>query len=156
MQQAARRGLATRPPLDGNAYAVLGVPRSVSAAELKSAYRKLARAWHPDVSTRKDAKEIFPHITRSYEILSDEQQRHAYDFVLNHRIPFESPETFQAFYARAVQSAQALEPGVVTARLSQRAAGAIRPLSAREGALGQYTASHINLAAPPPTRKCCF
>ena len=100
----ASRGLATRPPLEENAYAVLGVTRGVSQAELKSAYRKMARAWHPDVSTRKDARAVFPHITRSYEILSDKQQRHAYDYVLDNRIPLESPEAFQAFYERAVQS----------------------------------------------------
>ena len=72
-----RRGLCTarRPPLDGDAYHVLGVERGVSERQLKAAYRKMARDWHPDVSQQAGAKDVFPHITRSYEILSDQQQR---------------------------------------------------------------------------------
>jgi len=100
---AARRGLATtsRPNLDGDAYAVLGVHPEASAKELKSAYRELARKWHPDVSKQPDALDVFPHITRSFELLSDEQQRPVYDCVRD--LPgLKSPESFQAVYARAL------------------------------------------------------
>lgn len=98
-----RRGLATasRPNLDGDAYAVLGVLPEASAKELKSAYRALARTWHPDVSKQPDAVEVFPHITRSFELLSDEQMRPVYDCVRD--LPgLKSPESFQAVYARAI------------------------------------------------------
>ena len=53
-QRSVCRRLCTarsaRPQLDGDAYSVLGVERDVSASQLKTAYRKLARDWHPDVS----------------------------------------------------------------------------------------------------------
>ena len=97
-----RRALSTRPPLEGDAYAILGAERGSSAKDLKKAYHRLARSWHPDVSSQPDAAFVFPHISRSYEILSDAQQRHLYDFILAKRLlPLATPDRFQAFYARA-------------------------------------------------------
>ena len=52
-------------------YEVLGVPRSASADELKSAYRNLARKYHPDVSDEPEAEEKFKEINEAYAILSD-------------------------------------------------------------------------------------
>ncbi len=60
-------------------YDVLGVSRGVTQDELKKAYRRLARQYHPDVSSDPDAGERFKEISEAYEILSDDQKRSAYD-----------------------------------------------------------------------------
>ncbi len=60
-------------------YEVLGVPRSASEDELKSAFRGLARKCHPDVSDAPDAEEKFKEINEAYAVLSDSEKRAAYD-----------------------------------------------------------------------------
>ena len=60
-------------------YDVLGVSRAASPDELKRAYRRLAREYHPDVSSAPDADERFKEISEAYEVLSDDQKRAAYD-----------------------------------------------------------------------------
>ncbi len=62
-------------------YDVLGVRRTASADEIKSAYRRLARQYHPDVSkeTKKVAEEKFKEISEAYEVLADEAKRRRYD-----------------------------------------------------------------------------
>jgi molecular chaperone DnaJ len=61
-------------------YAVLGVPRTVTTAELRKAYRKLARKHHPDVNPgNKAAEERFKEISSAYDVLSDESRRKLYD-----------------------------------------------------------------------------
>ena len=60
-------------------YEVLGVGRSASEDELKSAFRGLAREYHPDVSSHPDAEEKFKEINEAYAILSDREKRAAYD-----------------------------------------------------------------------------
>ena len=52
-------------------YDILGVNRSATAEELKSAYRRLARQYHPDVSTQADGGERFKEISEAYEVLSN-------------------------------------------------------------------------------------
>lgn len=62
-------------------YAVLGVPKNAAEKDVKSAYRKLARKWHPDVNpnTRKAAEEKFKDIQEAYEVLGDPAKRKKYD-----------------------------------------------------------------------------
>lgn len=60
-------------------YDVLGVSRSASNDEIKKAFRKLARQYHPDVSDAPDAEDRFKEINEAYQVLSDDQRRAAYD-----------------------------------------------------------------------------
>lgn len=60
-------------------YDVLGVPRSASAADVKKAFRKLAKTWHPDQSKDPKAKEKFAEVNGAYEILGDEKKRGQFD-----------------------------------------------------------------------------
>mmetsp|Transcript_7595 Transcript_7595/g.13700 ORF Transcript_7595/g.13700 Transcript_7595/m.13700 type:complete len:454 (+) Transcript_7595:268-1629(+) len=60
-------------------YSVLNVARSADKAEIKSAYRKLAKKFHPDANPGKDTTEQFQEVNRAYEILSDEDKRKKYD-----------------------------------------------------------------------------
>jgi len=64
---------------DEDYYQTLGVNRNASGAEIKSAFRKLARKLHPDVNKAADAKEKFQVVSRAYEILSDDEMRQRYD-----------------------------------------------------------------------------
>ncbi len=60
-------------------YDILGVPKTSTAAEIKSAYRKLALKWHPDRNKTKEAEEKFKEINQAYEVLSDKEKKAKYD-----------------------------------------------------------------------------
>ena len=61
-------------------YAVLGVPRSASQKEIREAFRKLARKYHPDVNPgNAEAEELFKEISAAHEVLSNEGDRASYD-----------------------------------------------------------------------------
>jgi molecular chaperone DnaJ len=60
-------------------YALLGVTREASEAEIKKAYRKLAMEYHPDRNPAPEAEARFKEITEAYEVLRDPQKRSAYD-----------------------------------------------------------------------------
>jgi curved DNA-binding protein len=61
-------------------YAILGVSRDATDKEIKQAYRRLARKYHPDVNPgNKEAEEKFKEISEAYEVLSDKEKREKYD-----------------------------------------------------------------------------
>jgi len=80
---AGRRGpniVAMRSRQGGeDYYDTLGVGSHASEGEIKSAFRKLARKWHPDVNKSPGAQERFQQIVHAYEVLSDAQKRRNYD-----------------------------------------------------------------------------
>ena len=60
-------------------YDILGVPRNASTEDIKQAFRKLARQYHPDVNKASDAEEKFKEINEAYGVLSDPDKRSRYD-----------------------------------------------------------------------------
>lgn len=66
-----------------NYYEILGVNKDVNNYELKKAYRKLAKMYHPDTNNNENSDEIFKLINNAYEILSNEVTRKNYDYELN-------------------------------------------------------------------------
>ena len=65
-------------------YKILGVARDASADDIKKAYRKLARKYHPDVSKEKNAEESFKEVSEAYETLRDPEKRAAFDQLGSH------------------------------------------------------------------------
>src|SRR5256886_8074557 len=66
-------------------YKILGVERGASDEDIKKAYRKLARKYHPDVSKEPNAKEQFQEVSEAYETLRDKEKRAAFDSLGTHR-----------------------------------------------------------------------
>ena len=60
-------------------YNVLGVPKAAASADIKKAFRRLAKQYHPDQSTEPKAKDKFAEVSAAYEILGDEKKRGAFD-----------------------------------------------------------------------------
>jgi curved DNA-binding protein len=61
-------------------YAVLGVSQHASLEEIRLAYRRCARAFHPDLSTDPDAEARFREVNEAYEVLANAEKRRAYDY----------------------------------------------------------------------------
>jgi curved DNA-binding protein len=83
-------------------YAVLGVARGASEDDIKKAYRRPARKYHPDVSKEKDAEERFKEIAEAYQTLSDKEKRAAYDELGSHRPgeDFRPPPGWESHFAQ--------------------------------------------------------
>src|SRR5947209_5046258 len=60
-------------------YSILGVAKSATDKEIKSAYRKLALQYHPDRNKTKEGEEKFKEVTKAYEVLSDVEKKQTYD-----------------------------------------------------------------------------
>ncbi|QXX73459.1 DnaJ C-terminal domain-containing protein [Methylovirgula sp. HY1] len=75
-------------------YIVLGVTKAADSAEIKKAFRKLAKKYHPDQSSEPKAKEKFAEVSAAYEILGDEKKRGAFD---RGEIDAEGKPRFQGF-----------------------------------------------------------
>ena len=71
-----------------NYYEILGITRNANPDQIKKAYRKLARKYHPDISKEANAEENMKAINVAYDTLSNEQKKTEYDFQLDH------PEAF--------------------------------------------------------------
>lgn len=86
-------------PAATDLYAVLGVPRDATEDQIRSAYRKLARRYHPDVNPNdKAAEERFKQISFAYDVLSDREKRARYDeFGIQGLEPGFDPEQARAF-----------------------------------------------------------
>lgn len=66
-------------------YAIMGVKPTDDLKTIKTAYRRLARKYHPDVSKETDAEARFKEVAEAREVLSDEQRRAEYDQLWQHR-----------------------------------------------------------------------
>lgn len=77
------RHLQSNASRQADYYQVLELEsKSASDADIKAAYRRLARKWHPDISTAPNATTIFKNLTRAFETLIDEERRAEYDQIL--------------------------------------------------------------------------
>lgn len=66
-------------------YAILGVQPTDDLKTIKTAYRRLARKYHPDVSKENDAEAKFKDLAEAWEVLKDDQRRAEYDQLWQHR-----------------------------------------------------------------------
>lgn len=78
-------------------YAILGVESNADLKAIKTAYRRLARKYHPDVSKEADAEKKFKEIAEAYEVLKDNEKRAEYDQIrqYGHGQHFEAPPGWQ-------------------------------------------------------------
>ena len=104
-------------------YAILGVAHGASDEEIKKAYRRLARKYHPDVSREPNAKERFQDVAEAYETLKDKEKRAAYDGLGSHRAgqDFQPPPDWQQrFHAAGMDDLGGIDLSDLFASLGAR------------------------------------
>jgi curved DNA-binding protein len=123
-------------------YASLGLEHGASDAEVKKAYRRLARKYHPDVSKEPDAEARFKEIAEAYQTLKDPEKRAAYDQLGKHPSgeEFHPPPGWQQQYSDSAFSADDLDLSDLFAQLRGRAA--------RGGARGASPGRDYEVAVP--------
>ena len=116
-------------------YAILGVERGASAEDIKKAYRKLARKYHPDVSKEPNAEEKFKEMGEAYETLKDPEKRAAYDRLGQHAAgqEFQPPPDWGAQFAGAGTAFDDIDLADLFAGLAGRQGGAPRRSRAATG-----------------------
>lgn len=110
-------------------YKTLGLARGASDDDVKKAYRRLARKYHPDVSREKDAEERFKEIAEAYETLKDPQKRAAYDGLGAYRSGEQfrpSPDWFDRFHVNGASDLGGIDLSDLFASFGFRGAGGAR------------------------------
>ncbi|MGH9641491.1 MAG: DnaJ C-terminal domain-containing protein [Terriglobales bacterium] len=109
-------------------YASLGLQRGASEEDIKKAYRRLARKYHPDVSKEAGAEEKFKEVAEAYQTLKDPEKRAAYDQLGSHPAgeEFRPPPDWQQQYSEAAFSAEDLDLSDLFAHLRGAAGGGAR------------------------------
>ena len=82
-----------RPGAGQSFYALLGIARGANVSDIKSAFWRLSRQWHPDVCKEQDAAEMFMHINHAFQVLSDPTARARYDAGLLMQSFVDAPDT---------------------------------------------------------------
>jgi curved DNA-binding protein len=123
-------------------YASLGLERGASDAEVKKAYRRLARKYHPDVSKEPDAEAKFKEIAEAYQTLKDPEKRAAYDQLGAHAPgqDFQPPPDWQQQYSGAAFSPDDLDLSDLFAQL--------RGSASRRGPRGAVPGRDYEVAVP--------
>lgn len=106
--------------IDSDLYALLGLARSCTLAEIRRAYRRLARELHPDVNHGPRARERFQEITLAHEVLTDAKRRHLYD-------EYGAASLRPGFDAGRAQQARAKPQAANSAAWTSRAQGTAQP-----------------------------
>ena len=81
--------------MDKDYYKIMGLEPNASEQEIKTAYRRLARKYHPDISKEPNAEELFKEMGEAYETLRDPKKRAQYDDYLKNREFYEQAQQKQ-------------------------------------------------------------
>ena len=113
--------MSTKDFLEKDYYKALGVAKTAKPAEIKAAYRKLARKYHPDANKGDaSAEERFKEISEAYSVLSDEKRRKEYDearslFGGGFRVPTGQRPGSRAGSAASTSATSSVAPGTAAA-----------------------------------------
>jgi molecular chaperone DnaJ len=105
-------------------YAILGIERTATDADIKKAFRRLAQQWHPDVNKDDGAHAKFKEINEAYQVLSDPQRRQTYDTFGRAGLGQDADQFGQAGFAGFGDIFDAFFGGATAGRRARAAAGA--------------------------------